>query len=135
MAAQTMAAQTMATQTKSAAARQTVAAGPTRATVPAWAAPHSRFPPETGRTNASVLRETALANFARALQGATGKYVGHQLAFLDDHRSPYQQIMNPYAGLHGLGERGAVGDGLRIEDHDVGVGAFLQSSLLARGRS
>ena len=38
--------------------------------------------------------------------------------------------MHASAGLHRLFEGGAVGDGLEIEDHDVGVSAFLHAAFM-----
>ncbi len=46
-------------------------------------------------------------------------------------RSSDQEIVNADAGFHGLFEGGAVGNVLRIEDYDVGVRAFLQTSFVA----
>ena len=68
-------------------------------------------------------------------QGTAGKNPGGELFFVNQCRSSNQQIMHADAGFHGFFEGGAVGDGLRIEDNDVGVGAFLQTALPVRGGS
>ena len=60
-----------------------------------------------------------------------GEHIGDDLASVDDNGSSHHQISHAITWLHGLLERGAVGDAARGEDRDVSVSAFLQSALLS----
>src|SRR5580765_3601163 len=70
-----------------------------------------------------------------AHEGPAREDIRDEFTVIDDGSSSDQEVMNTNTRLHRLFEGGAVGDGLRIEDDDVSVGAFLQTSFLARGWS
>src|ERR1700735_505986 len=71
---------------------------------------------------------------ARSQNGAAGEHIRDKLALVDHHPSSHHQIADAHTWLHRLFEGGAVCDRSWVEDDDVSVSAFLQSSLLSSCR-